>query len=53
MCFGNFESKKYGTIMLALCSLTNCGLVTPYGGTDLGQQYIEHWLRKWLDACLY
>ena len=27
-------------------SLTHCGLVTPYGGRDLGQ----HWLRKWLVA---
>ena len=26
--------------------LTHCGLVTPYGGRDLGQ----HWLRQWLVA---
>ena len=27
-------------------SLTHCGLVTPYGGRDLGQ----HWFRQWLVA---
>ena len=27
-------------------TLTHCGLVTPYGGRDLGQ----HWFRKWLVA---
>ena len=27
-------------------SLTHCGLVTPYGGRDLGQ----HWCSKWLVA---
>ena len=29
-----------------LNKLTHCGLVTPYGDTELGQ----HWLRQWLGA---
>ena len=38
----NIVSQSYGTY----CTLTHCGLVTPYGDRDLGQ----HWLRQWLVA---
>ena len=34
------------TMLAFLWALTHCGLVTPYGGRDLGQ----HWLRWWLGA---
>ena len=29
------------------CSLTNCGLVTPYGGRDLDQHWFRYWLVAW------
>ena len=36
----------HGGFFLLAGFKTHCGLVTPYGDTDLGQ----HWLRKWLVA---
>ena len=29
------------------CPLTHCGLVTPYGGRDLGQYWFRQWLVAW------
>ena len=42
---GSMHEWKFKDIS-SITMLTHCGLVTPYGGIDLGQ----HWLRKWLVA---
>ena len=50
-CIYDGNNKDKGLVLVILrpihySLLTQCGLVTPYGGRDLGQ----HWLRQWIVA---
>ena len=41
------QRPRNAKVSCSHCYLTHCGLVTPYGDTDLGQLWLRYWLVAW------